>query len=237
MKTTERCAATRVARPLISEEVPDGIVQVPREHDIRIAERAVTISGGKRTTYRRRRSASSDQVLGILLVLGAAPREIKESKTDKEPLPGGVGWPEDDDHDAVGRKIVEAANGAVDEATGRHLADTYGTRGMEVARRVAQEPALGARIVPDGNDVLAQVDFAVDEEMATTLCDVLMRRTQIFLKDRDQGLGCCDTVARRMAKKLGWDEARTTQELASYEAEVGRSREWRAGLTPEKTPS
>jgi hypothetical protein len=40
-----------------------------------------------------------------------------------------------------------------------------------------------------------------------------------------------------MAQKLGWDEARTTQELATYEAEVGRSREWRAGLTSEKTPS
>jgi len=137
----------------------------------------------------------------------------------------------------VGEKIVDEANGALDAATGRHLADTYGTRGMEVARRVAQEPALGARIVPDRDDVLAQVDFAIDEEMATTLSDVLMRRTQLFFKDRDQGLGCCHAVARRMAQKLGWDEARTTQELSTYEAEVGRSREWRAGLTPEKTPS
>jgi glycerol-3-phosphate dehydrogenase len=76
---------------------------------------------------------------------------------------------EDDDHDAVGRKIVRGRERRARRGIGRHLADTYGTRGMEVARRVAQEPALGARIVPDRDDVLAQVDYAIDEEMATTL--------------------------------------------------------------------
>ena len=228
-------------RPLIGEEGTGKESSVSREHDIRIGENGlITISGGKLTTYRRMARELVDQVLGLLLVLGAAPREIKESKTDKEPLPGGVGWPEDDDHDAVGRKIVKEANGGLDEAIGLHLADTYGTRGMEIARLVAKDRALGARIAPDRDDVLAQVDFAVDEELATTLSDVLMRRTQIFFKDRDQGLGCCDAVARRMAAKLGWDEARTTQELATYEAEVARSREWKAGLSAEKktpTPS
>jgi glycerol-3-phosphate dehydrogenase len=238
LKPKDVLATWAGVRPLIGEEGAGKESSVSREHDIRIGENGlVTISGGKLTTYRRMARELVDQVLGLLLVLGAAPREIKESKTDKEPLPGGVGWPEDDDHDLVGRKIVEAGGGALDQAIGRHLADTYGTRGMEVARRVAQEPALGARIVPDRDDVLAQIDYAVDEELATTLSDVLMRRTQIFFKDRDQGLGCCDTVARRMATKLGWDEARTTQELATYEAEVGRSREWRAGLTSEKKPS
>jgi glycerol-3-phosphate dehydrogenase len=225
-------------RPLIGDESAGKESTVSREHDIRIGENGlVTISGGKLTTYRRMARELVDQVLGMLLVLGAAPREIKESKTDKEPLPGGVGWPEDDDHDAVSNEIVEASNGVLDAASARHLADTYGTRGMEIARLAAQAPELGARIVHDRDDVLAQVDFAIDEEMATTLSDVLMRRTQLFLKDRDQGLGCCDAVARRMALKLGWDEARTTQELATYEAEVGRSREWRAGLTPAKATS
>jgi glycerol-3-phosphate dehydrogenase len=218
-------------RPLIGEEGAVAESSVSREHDIRIGENGlITISGGKLTTYRRMARELIDQALGMMLVLGTAPREIKESKTDKEPLPGGVGWPEDDDHDAMGKKIVDAAKGAIDAAVGRHLADTYGTRGMEIARHIAADRSLGARIVSDRNDVLAQIDFAIDEEMATTLADVLMRRTQIFLKDRDQGLGCYDAVARRMAAKLGWDEARTTQELASYEAEVGRSRAWREAL-------
>lgn len=227
-------------RPLIADEGAASESAVSREHDIRIGENGlITISGGKLTTYRRMARELVDQALGMLLVLGAAPREINESKTDKEPLPGGVGWPEDDDHDAMGAKIRKEAADGFDQAVARHLADTYGTRGMEIARRVAGDRALGARIVAGRNDVVAQIDFAIEEEMATTLCDMLMRRTQIFLKDRDQGLGCCDAVARRMATLLGWDDARTTQELATYEAEVGRSRAWRDGLnaTKEKVPA
>jgi glycerol-3-phosphate dehydrogenase len=238
LKPADVLATWAGVRPLIAEEGAGKESQVSREHDIRIGENGLlTISGGKLTTYRRMARELVDQVLGMLLVLGAAPREIKESSTDKEPLPGGVGWPEDDDHDAVGRKIAQESDGRIDAAVGRHLANTYGTRGMEVARRIARDPALAERLVAGRDDVMAQVDFAIDEEMATTLCDVLMRRTQIFLKDRDQGLGCCDAVARRMAATLGWDDARTTHELASYEAEVGRSREWRAGLTSKASTS
>ena len=75
---------------------------------------------------------------------------------------------------------------------------------------------------------MAQVDWAIDQELAHSLSDVLTRRTQLFYKDTDQGLGCAEAVAQRMAKKLGWDEARVAAELASYREDVARSRSWRA---------
>jgi glycerol-3-phosphate dehydrogenase len=61
------------------------------------------------------------------------------------------------------------------------------------------------------------VQFAVTEEMARTLADVMLRRTPL-------GLGPClgrdavSEVARLMAPLLGWDEARIAAEVAAYEA-------------------
>jgi glycerol-3-phosphate dehydrogenase len=75
--------------------------------------------------------------------------------------------------------------------------------------------------------VLAQVDVAVDEEQALTVEDVLGRRVQLLLRARDQGLGCTERVARRMAVKLGWDEARTAQEIEKYRGVVAGTRRFR----------
>jgi glycerol-3-phosphate dehydrogenase len=74
------------------------------------------------------------------------------------------------------------------------------------------------------------VDWAVREELAATVCDVMIRRTQLFFRDVDQGLGAAHRVADRMAELLGWDEATKAKELARYEAEVALSRAWREEL-------
>src|SRR6185503_667692 len=70
-------------RPLIGDEGGGSESSVSREHDIRIGENGLlTISGGKLTTYRRMARELIDQALGMMLVLGSAPSELKESKTD-----------------------------------------------------------------------------------------------------------------------------------------------------------
>jgi glycerol-3-phosphate dehydrogenase len=75
---------------------------------------------------------------------------------------------------------------------------------------------------------MVQIDYAIDEEMATTLIDVFLRRTQLFLRDHDQALGAAAAVADRMAARLGWDAARKAAEISAYELEVARSRRWRS---------
>jgi glycerol-3-phosphate dehydrogenase len=68
----------------------------------------------------------------------------------------------------------------------------------------------------------------VSHELAATVCDALIRRTQIFFRDVDQGLGCAEKVADRMAAALGWDAATRERELARYRDEVALSRRWRS---------
>lgn len=211
-------------RPLMGGE--GAASDVSREHEIVVdPDGLITIAGGKLTTYRKMAKEVVDHAVALLRLTGTARQDIGEAHTARKPLPGAVGWPDDDDRDAVAAKIREA--GPVDEATARLFVDTYGARGVEVARRIAEDPTAGEPLVPGRPERFAQVDFAVQVELAKTLRDVLIRRTQLYFRDVDQGLGAAEAVADRMGRLLGWSEARRTDELLAYQAEVARSRGWR----------
>ena len=71
--------------------------------------------------------------------------------------------------------------------------------------------------------------FAVERELASTVTDVLERRTQLFFRDVDQGLGCCEAVSLRMAQLLSWTEEQRVASVNDYRENVQRSRDWRDG--------
>ena len=85
------------------------------------------------------------------------------------------------------------------------------------------------RLVEARPEVMGIVDWAVTKELACTLEDVMVRRTQLFFRDVDQGLGAAPRIADRMASLLEWSSERREQELLSYQEEVQRSRQWRTG--------
>jgi glycerol-3-phosphate dehydrogenase len=219
-----------------SEELSESAVS--REHQILVGQDGlVTIAGGKLTTYRRMATEVVDTA-ARLIELSNGELDLSPPRTGKEPLPGAAGWPADDDHARVAEEVSKAGHPHVPDDVARHLADTYGMRGLDVARRVQQEPELGRRLVEGRPEILAQVDWAMDRELAATVCDVMIRRTQLFYRDLDQGLGCVEAVADRMAERLGWDEATTRREIERYRAEVERSRAWKRELPEgERVPS
>lgn len=215
-------------RPLISSEGSES--SVSREHEILVgSDGLITIAGGKLTTYRKMAKEVVDRAVALMRLTAVAAKgadaEPREAHTARKPLPGAQGWPEDDDVARVVKQICEA--GPVDEATGKLFAATYGMRGVEVAASIGANPELGEKLVPGRPECLAQVDFAVHHELAKTIRDVMIRRTQLYYRDHDQGLGATDAVADRMAVLLGWDEARKTAEVLAWQQEVGRSRAWR----------
>ncbi|MFZ5477974.1 MAG: glycerol-3-phosphate dehydrogenase [Myxococcota bacterium] len=212
-------------RPLIAEE--GSASSVSREHEIVVdADGLVTIAGGKLTTYRKMAKEVVDRGVAMLRLLGGGPAEIGEAHTARHPLPGAVGWPEDDDVARVVARIREA--GPADEATARLFAATYGTRGVDVAARMAADPRAAEPIVEGRPERMAQVDWAVERELAKTVTDVMVRRTQLYYRDVEQGLGAEEKVADRMAEKLGWTEERHVQEVLAYQQFVAKNRAWRA---------
>jgi glycerol-3-phosphate dehydrogenase len=70
----------------------------------------------------------------------------------------------------------------------------------------------------------AEAIYAVREEMATTLDDVLSRRTRSRLLGRDATAAAADDVARLIAPELGWDEDRISREVATFRAALEHER-------------
>jgi len=104
------------------------------------------------------------------------------------------------------------------------------TRGVDIAERAAADQRLAARLIDGRPEILAQVDHAVHTELAATVRDVLIRRTQVFFRDHEQGLGCTERVAERMRELLGWSEEDESREVLAYQAEVALSRRWRESV-------
>jgi len=163
----------------------------------------------------------------LLRISGHLPEDLSDPKTDSAPLVGAVGWPEDDDHAAVAAKVRAASKDVLPEDVARHLTDSYGMRAFTLAELCAADASLAERILPGRPETFVQVDWAVHEELATSLSDVMIRRTQLYYRDHDQGLGVAEAVAERMAERLGWDGARRNEELGRYRADVARSRAWK----------
>jgi glycerol-3-phosphate dehydrogenase len=221
-------------RPLIAPEADVGDMaesQVSREHQIHIGEDGlITIAGGKLTTYRKMAKECVDTAVQILKLTGQLPEDLQSGQTFKFPLPGAVGWPEDDDHDKVADQISEICECDLSPSIRRHLVDTYGMRALELAKLCAEHPRLLEPIVPGRIEIMAQVDFGVHEELAASVTDIMVRRTQIFFRDHQQGLQSVEKVADRMAELIGWSAEERQRSIDEYKAEVALSQKWREEL-------
>ena len=221
-------------RPLIAPEPEIGEIsesQVSREHQILIGEDGlITIAGGKLTTYRKMAKECVDTAVNLLKLMGKLPADIHSGQTFKFPLPGAVGWPEDDDHDKVAADLTKACDCGLSAEVSRHLVDTYGMRAVELAKLCATDPSLMEPIVAGRVEIMAQIDFGVREELAASISDIMIRRTQIFFRDFQQGLGSLEKVALRMAHLIGWSDEEKQKSIDAYKAEVALSQRWKEEL-------
>ena len=213
-------------RPLVAADSQNAS-DVSREHRIVVEpEGLVTIAGGKLTTYRRMSAEVVDACGDILKARGVSGFS-KDSGTQHSPLPGAVGWSKKDDHQSMAQKALTASKGAIELDTAQYLVDQYGARGVDFAEWVTADSEASQRLIPGRPEVLGVVDWAVREEFAASLSDVMIRRTQLFFKEKNQGLDVAERVAKRMAALLGWSPERVMSELDEYRDEVALSRKWR----------
>src|SRR6185437_984996 len=112
---------------------------------------------GKLTTYRRMAADTVDVVADML-------DRKSRSRTKHVELAGAKGW------DEVGLP--------------EHLASRYGALGSEVEALVAADASLAAPLVEGAPYSRAEAVYAVRAEMATSVDDVLSRRTRARLLAR-----------------------------------------------------
>ena len=196
-------------RPLVAEGSADTAA-VSREHVVRrSAPGLVSIAGGKYTTYRIMARDAVDVAARDL------PFGVPPSHTEDVPLLGAVGSSE------AGRRARLHPGGAgLSSIQLDHLARRYGTLALRVLDLVAEDPTLGAPL--DGADtyLAAEVRFAVLNEAALHVDDILTRRTHIAFEAPDRGRRAVDDVARLMAPVLEWDEATVAHEIAHYRSRL-----------------
>ena len=156
--------------------------------------------GGKWTTSRDLAQTVVDAIVEKLDLKSA------ECETDEEPTAGG-------DVGRFGEFLAAQRREHPDLPTIEHLTHMYGTRLPDMLAETNNRPEL-RQPIGDAGDIGAQVLFAVREEMALTLADVVMRRTCIGQVGAPSAASL-DTASKIMAAELGWDEARRASEISS----------------------
>jgi glycerol-3-phosphate dehydrogenase len=128
-------------------------------------------------------------------------------------LPGG----EMQDEPAACAELAERTPG-LSERSCAHLVASYGGRARAVAA-LASAPGLAAAVAPGARVVGAEVVHAIREEMASTLCDVVLRRTELgALGELDaDAIARCGELA---AAELGWSAERRQAEEDALRAAV-----------------
>ncbi|HSM34638.1 MAG TPA: glycerol-3-phosphate dehydrogenase/oxidase [Anaerolineae bacterium] len=197
-------------RPLVG--VPGGdTARVSREHTIHREESGlVRVSGGKYTTYRL---MARDAVDVALEAQGAA---APPSRTADLELLGAAPR---DELDALVARL--ATVDGLDGERAHALVGRHGTQARDVVR-LGEERDLLRPLAPDTLELEAEVAWAVTEELALSLDDVLSRRMRLSMARRDRAAGVAPRAAEIMAGLLGWDAGRRAAEVEAFLASAHR---------------
>jgi glycerol-3-phosphate dehydrogenase len=180
-------------RPLVKSGQGGSTAAISREHTVAIStSNLVTIIGGKWTTYRR---------MGEDCVNHAAPLAglVKTpSKTPNLQLHGSTA-------------AIEAF------AEPNHLA-VYGTERSKVEALSKNGKATAELIHPRLPYLRAEAIWAVREEMARTVEDILCRRTRAILLDSKAAAESAPIVAEIIATELGYDKVWQETQVKRFQA-------------------
>ncbi len=196
-------------RPLIKPKNGDmtNTSNMSREHLIfETDDGVVGLIGGKLTNYR----LMANQVVDKLIPKFPQLKD-KPSRTQKIMLGGFV-----DKNDFLAQTASILAKGRkleIDPATIDHLLASYGQEALIILDAVEADGKLNERICPDFPPIYAEVPFCVNNEMAVSLEDLLMRRLRLGILNQRQCLEAAPRVARMMQQVLGWDNKRLQGEL------------------------
>ncbi|MEI7966068.1 MAG: glycerol-3-phosphate dehydrogenase/oxidase [Actinomycetota bacterium] len=164
-----------------------------RKHQVRISDAGmVSITGGKLTTYRKMAEHAVDAACKHL---DSKPR----CRTKRLAFVGARGF----------RQSMLSGKDA-------GLAERFGAEFTQINELVAQNPHLSEPLISGLPYIKAEAIFAVRNEMARTLDDVLSRRTRARIINRPAALASARSVAELIAPELNWSLAEITQQVSDF---------------------
>jgi glycerol-3-phosphate dehydrogenase len=211
--------------PIEGRHAPsERTADLSRRHTVRTSDHGVvTVTGGKLTTYRKMAEDTVDVVVGALgrRSLPCVTKDLLLRGAGSGPhVPPRAGGAPADQRPMSGAATVAA-----------HLAGRYGSETPDVLAVTEGRPELLEPLVRGLHYLQAEAVYAVREEMACSVADVLDRRTRSSLRDARAAADAAERVAALIGPELGWDGDRSTREAATYAGRVDAVLV-RAGLDP-----
>ncbi|WPR74492.1 glycerol-3-phosphate dehydrogenase/oxidase [Algoriphagus sp. NG3] len=161
--------------------------EISRSHKVILSESGlVTLTGGKWTTFRK---MGEDTVEYFTQVTG---EKLKKSKS-------------------LDMKI----HGATNRVPAGHWG-IYGFDAQPIQDLIKENEAWKEKLHPDFPNIQAEVIWAVREEMAMKVEDVLSRRIRMLMLDAQAAIDTAPKVAKLMADEMGKDEKWIESELADF---------------------
>ncbi|MFW9930258.1 MAG: FAD-dependent oxidoreductase [Candidatus Thorarchaeota archaeon] len=161
----------------------------------------VTLIGVRATTARGMAEKAID------LILKKLQKTFKKSDTEVVPIDGGsINGFENYLNDAVKNSKFNLEHDIM-----KSLIHNYGNKYENVLTNIFSDASLADRI-GNTNTIKAQIIYAIREEMAQKLSDVIFRRTDVGT-GANPGKNVIRECADLMAKELNWDNERKGKEI------------------------
>lgn len=175
-------------RPLVKKGAGKKTAVMPRDHTIIVSNSGlVTITGGKWTTYRRMAS----DVLNKAIVTANLVK--KSCTTENLKIHGWVS--------------------TIDKNNPLHF---YGSNAAYIKNLCKEDEALSELIHPAAQNIKAEIVWAIKNEMAITVEDILARRTRLLFLDAKAAIEAAPTVAQLMAKELNYNNDWIQQQINDF---------------------
>jgi glycerol-3-phosphate dehydrogenase len=177
-------------RPLVMDNSSENTAKISREHQVLVsASGLISITGGKWTTYRLMAEETVNEAITVAN-LDHVPSQTADLAIH--------GWEQ---------------NAPVFGYLAQYGVDAYGIEAM-----ITENPSLGEMLHDELPINRAMVVWAVREEMACTVEDVLARRTRCLLLDAKASIEIAEKTAKIMATELGKDKQWTKAQIVEYTA-------------------
>jgi len=162
----------------------------------------ITVLGVKYTTARLMAEKAVNMALKKLNV------DFIPCKTNKLPLFGGNIDLFDDFFDRVTKEQVDTLLPNVSD----HHVYSYGSEYKNILEYLNADTRLAEQVCKGSPVTKAEIIHAVRKEMAQTLADVVLRRTDLGSAGIPERL-CLESCAQVMGAELGWDKSRQKHEV------------------------
>ena len=214
-------------RPLLTGE-SEPTSKISREHTVVTpVPGLVMIAGGKLTTYRVMARDAVDAAAHSLK--SSVNLGVRDSITDRVPLLGADGF-----ETRSNQRVMLARHSGLHVARIDHLLARYGGLIDDLLDLIRDRRMLALPLEGAEDYLAAEIVYAVTHEGARHLDDVMTRRTRMSIELFDRGTVAAPHVASLMASELGWDRARTAEEVDHYLRRVEAERQSQQKLTDQE---